>query len=68
MSEFTHETPMDILANYKPNSTEQLAEWLMIAARNLKDEEGKHIYWRLDPFMAYQIASMMQLADLKIPK
>ena len=68
MSEFTHETPMDILTSYKPNSTEQLAEWLMIAARNLKDEEGKHIYWRLDPFMAYQIASMMQKAKLKVPK
>ena len=68
MSKITHETPMDILMNYKPKSTEELAEWLMIAARNLKDEEGKHIYWRLDPFMAYQIASMMQKAKLEIPK
>jgi hypothetical protein len=59
---------MSLLSNYKPKSTEELAEWLMMAARNLKDEEGKRIYWRLDPWMAYQIASMMQEAKLEVPK
>ena len=57
----------DLLMDYEPKSTEELAEWLMMAARNLKDEEGKRIYWRLDPFMAYQIARMMQIAKLKVP-
>jgi hypothetical protein len=59
---------MSLLSSYKPKSTGELAEWLMMAARNLKDEEGKRIYWRLDPFMAWQIASMMQEAKLRIPE
>ena len=64
----THETTMDLLINYKPKSTEELAEWLMMAARNLKDSEGKRIYFRLEPALAYQIARMMQAAKLKVPK
>ena len=64
----THETPMDILLSYKPKSTEELAEWLMIAARNLQDSEGKRIYFRLEPSLAYQMARMMQVAKLKVPK
>ena len=68
MTEITHESPMDLLSSYKPKSTGELAEWLMMAARNLTDEEGKHIYWRLDPFMAWQIARMMQDAKLEVPK
>ena len=45
MTKITHEGPMDLLSSYKPKSTEELAEWLMMAARNLKDEEGKrHIF------------------------
>jgi hypothetical protein len=60
--------PMSLLSSYKPKSTEELAEWLMMAARNLKDKEGKRIYWRLDPFLAYQIARMMQEANLEVPK
>jgi hypothetical protein len=59
---------MDLLTGYKPKSTEELAEWLMIAFRNLKDSNGKLIYFRLDPTIAYQIASMMQDAKLKVPK
>ena len=64
----THENPMDLLSSYKPKSTEELAEWLMMAARNLKDEEGKRIYFRLEPALAYQIAWMMQAAKLKVPE
>ena len=64
----THETTMDLLINYKPKSTEELAEWLMMAARNLEDSEGKRIYFRLEPSLAYQIARMMQTAKLKVPK
>lgn len=67
MTKITHEDTMDLLTSYKPNSTEELAEWLMMAACNLKDEDGKRIYWRLDPFMALQIARMMQAAKLKVP-
>ena len=44
----TNETITDLLLSYKPKSTEELAEWLMIAARNLKDEEGKIKYFRLE--------------------
>ena len=68
MTKITHETPMDLLMNYKPTSTEELAEWLMMAARNLEDTEGKKIYFRLEPFLALQIARMMQAAKLKVPK
>ena len=64
----THETTMDLLINYKPKSTEELAEWLMMAARNLKDLEGKRIYFRLEGHLAYQIARMMQDAKLEVPK
>ena len=64
----THENPMDLLSSYKPKSTEELAEWLMMAARNLKDEEGKRIYFWLEGHLAWQIASMMQEAKLKVPK
>ena len=61
-------SPMSLLSSYKPKSTEELAEWLMMAARNLKDSEGKIIYFRLDPALAYQIAQMMQAAKLEVPK
>ena len=64
----THENPIDLLSSYKPKSTEELAEWLMMAARNLKDKEGKRIYFRLEGHLAWQIASMMQEAKLKVPK
>lgn len=61
-------TTMNILMDYKPKSVEQLAEWLMVAARNVVDQEGKKIYFRLDGSIALQIAQMMQKADLKVPK
>ena len=61
-------SPMSLLSSYKPKSTEELAEWLMMAARNLKDQDGKVIYFRLEPALAFQIAQMMQAAKLKVPK
>jgi len=61
-------SPMSLLSSYKPKSTEELAEWLMMAARNLTDADGKRIYFRLEPTLAYQIAQMMQDANLKVPK
>ena len=64
----THENPMSLLSSYKPKNTEELAEWLMMAARNLKDEEGKRIYFRLEGVLAIQIARMMQEAKLKVPE
>lgn len=64
----THENPMDLLSSYKPKSTEELAEWLMMAARNLTDADGKRIYFRLEPALAYQIAWMMQAAKLEVPE
>ena len=64
----THENPMDLLSSYKPKSTEELAEWLMMAARNLKDEDGKRIYFRWEGVLAIQIARMMQEAKLKVPE
>ena len=59
---------MSILSSYQPKNTEELAEWLMMAARNLKDEEGKRIYFRLEGHLAWQIAEMMQEAKLKVPE
>lgn len=59
---------MSLLSSYKPKSTEELAEWLMMAARNLKDLEGKVIYFRLEGHLAWQIARMMQEAKLEVPK
>ena len=64
----THENPMDLLSSYKPKNTEELAEWLMMAARNLTDADGKRMYFRLEGHLAWQIASMMQEAKLKVPK
>ena len=61
-------SPMSLLSSYKPKSTEELAEWLMMAARNLKDSEGKRIYFRLEGHLALQIAEMMQAAKLEVPK
>jgi len=59
---------MEMLMDYKPKNIEELAEWILIAARNLTDQEGKIIYSPLMPFMGYQIARMMQMANLEIPK
>jgi hypothetical protein len=61
-------TPMDMLMDYKPKSVEQLAEWLMMAARITVDQEGKRIFFRLEPSIAFQMAQMMQAAKLKIPR
>jgi uncharacterized lipoprotein YbaY len=61
-------TPMDMLMRYKPKDVEQLAEWLMMAARITVDKEGKRIFFRLEPSIAYQMAQMMQKAELKIPE
>lgn len=76
MTDMTKETdwfvrePKDneILNTYTPNSTEELAEWLLIAARNVVDADGKRTISNLKPFEAYQIARMMQIAKLKVPK
>ena len=59
---------MSLLPSYKPKNTEELAEWLMMAARNLTDADGKRIYFRLEGHLAWQIASMMQAANLEVPK
>jgi hypothetical protein len=59
---------MEMLLHYKPKSTEELAEWILMAANNLVDQDGKRIFTPLRPFMGYQIARMMQIANLKIPK
>jgi uncharacterized protein (UPF0216 family) len=64
----TEETVMDILMSYKPKTTEELAEWLMMATRNLVDADGKRIYFKLDGVLALQIAIMMQAAKLVVPK
>ena len=61
-------SPMPLLSSYKPKSTEELAEWFMMAARNLKDGEGKIIYFRLESHLAWQIANMMQEAKLTVPE
>jgi hypothetical protein len=60
--------PMSLLSSYKPKNTEELAEWLMMACRNLTDADGKRIYFRLDGHLALQIAEMMQAAKLEVPK
>jgi len=61
-------TPMDMLMAYKPKDVEQLAEWLMMAGRCAVDKEGKRIFFRLDGHIAFQMAQMMQKAELKIPE
>jgi hypothetical protein len=63
----TNETPMHILLSYNHKSTAELAEWLMMACRNLTDTEGKRIYFRLEGHLAFQMAEMMQAAKLKVP-
>ena len=61
-------TTMEMLCGYKPKTTEELAEWLLIAARNVVDADGLRTISNLKPFEAYQIARMMQIAKLKVPK
>jgi hypothetical protein len=61
-------TPMDMLMAYKPKDVEQLAEWLMMAGRCAVDKEGKRIFFRLEGSIAFQMAQMMQKAELKIPE
>ena len=61
-------SPMSLLSSYKPKSKEELAEWLMMACRNLTDADGKRIYFRLEGHLALQIARMMQEAKLEVPK
>ena len=61
-------TAMEMLNGYKPKTTEELAEWLMIAGSNLVDKDGLRILNPIKPYMAYQIASMMQIAKLKVPQ
>jgi hypothetical protein len=63
-----HGTTMEMLCGYKPKRTEELAEWLMIASRNVVDEEGRLVIVPIKLFAAYQIARMMQIAKLKVPK
>ena len=58
---------VELLASYKPKSTKELAEWILIATKNLKDKEGKHIYFKLELDLAIQIARMMQDAKLEVP-
>jgi hypothetical protein len=65
----THKNQMELIFKHnQPKSTEELAEFMMVVARNMKDEDGKHIYFKLDPTVAYHIASMMRAAKLKVPK
>lgn len=63
-----HGTTMEMLCGYKPKCTAELAEWLMIASRNVVDADGKLVFEQIKPFAAYQIARMMQIAKLKVPK
>jgi len=62
------ESTLELLLHYKPNSVEQLAEWILMAASNLKDPDGKRILNPLKPDMAWQIALMMKVARLKVPR
>lgn len=64
----TNETTMDLLVGYKPKSRQELAEWLMMACRNLVDEDGKRLPFRLEGHVAWQIAWMMQAAKLEVPE
>lgn len=61
-------TVMERLVKHKIKTTEDLAEWLLIASANLVDSDGLHILSPLKPFMAYQLARMMQIAKVKVPK
>ena len=58
---------LDMLGDYKPQNVNELAEWIMIAGRNLVDENSLRIHSPIKPFMAWQMARMMQLAKLKVP-
>jgi hypothetical protein len=60
--------PMDMLYGYKPKTAEELAEWLVMACNYIVDADGLRVMYRLPPYAAYQIARMMQIAELKVPK
>lgn len=59
---------LQLLQNTKPVSTAELAEWLMVCATNFVDNEGLKMLNPLKPYMAWQMARMMQLAELEVPK
>lgn len=61
-------TRMDLLYGYNPKTIEELAEWLMMASNSVVDDKGRRIIDPLKPYAAYQIARMMQIAKLKVPK
>ena len=59
---------LDMLCEYKPANTVELAEWIMIASKNIVDENGLRVFYQMPPFVVWQIARMMQIAKLKVPK
>ena len=56
-----------MLRDYQPSTTEELVEWLMVCARSVSDKDGLRLPYNLPPYVAWQMARMMQITKLKVP-
>lgn len=57
-----------MLCDYQPKTAEQLTEWLMMCARGVLDKDGLRLPYKLPPYVAWQMARMMQIARLDVPR
>ena len=55
------------LCDYQPKTSEQLTEWLMMCANGVLDKDGLRLPYKLPPYVAWQMARMMQIARLDVP-
>ncbi len=53
---------------YKAKNIEALAEWIIMAGNSIVDEDGLLMPINIPPYAAWQIARMMQIAKVKVPK
>ena len=56
------------LCDYQPKTAEQLTEWLMMCANGVLDKDGLRLPYKLPPYVAWQMARMMQIARLDVPR
>jgi len=61
------EFTIGMLCDYQPSTTEELTEWLMVCARSVVDKDGLRLVYNLPPYVAWQMARMMQITKLEVP-
>jgi hypothetical protein len=61
------EFTVGMLCDYQPKTAEQLTEWLMMCANGVLDKNGLRMPYKLPPYVAWQMARMMQITKLEVP-